>query len=107
MKIRFTILFCLLFLFTCFKTVFAQADLQIGQWAQHLPFNIGMTVTQSPTRIYYGTESGLLAISKADTSDVEFFSKVDGLSDVGPTWFKYHDALKALIIGYKNGNIDI
>ncbi len=85
----------------------AQGDLRIGQWAEHLPYNGGKTVTQSPTRVYYGTEFALISISKADSSQVEFFSKVDGLSDVRPSWIKYHTSLKTLIIGYENGNIDL
>lgn len=84
-----------------------QSDLRIGQWKEHLPYNGGATVTQSETKIYYGTEFAIMAINKADTSDVQFFSKVDGLSDAGPSWIKFHQPLRTLIIGYKNGNIDL
>lgn len=84
-----------------------QGDLRIGQWSEHLPYNGGRTVTQSPTRVYYGTKFALMSISKADSSQVEVFSKVDGLSDVGPHWIKYHPTLELLIIGYENGNIDL
>ncbi|HXR80310.1 MAG TPA: hypothetical protein VN763_05305, partial [Saprospiraceae bacterium] len=77
----------------------AQSDLRIYDWADHLPYNGGHTVTQSETRVYYGTQFALIAISKADTSDVIFYSKVDGLSDAGPSWIKFHHALNTLIIG--------
>ena len=87
--------------------IFSQSDLRIGQWSEHLPYNGGSTVTQSPTRVYYGSEFALMAISKEDTSQAEFFSKVDGLSDVEPSWIKYHPLYKTLIIGYANGNIDL
>ncbi|MEO6132892.1 MAG: two-component regulator propeller domain-containing protein, partial [Saprospiraceae bacterium] len=102
----------LFFLFSiCFIQIllpcYGQGDLRIGQWSTHLPYNIGSTVTQSPTRVYYGTEFALLSILKSDTSKVEFFSKVDGLSDVEPSWIRYHNALKTLIVGYKDGNIDL
>ncbi len=86
---------------------FSQGDLRIGEWSDHLPYNIGFTVTQSPTRVYYGTEFALLSIMKSDSTDVEFFSKVDGLSDVEPSWIRYHPPTETLIIGYKNGNIDV
>jgi len=95
------------FHFSLFTSIYAQSDLRIGQWSEHLPYNVGSTVTQSPTRIYYGTEFALMSILKEDTSQVEFFSKVDGLSDVGPSWIKYHEGLKTLLIGYANGNIDL
>ena len=86
---------------------FSQGDLRIGEWSEHLPYNIGSTVTQSPTRIYYGTEFALLSLLKSDSTQVEFFSKVDGLSDVEPSWIRYHPTSRTLIIGYKNGNIDL
>ncbi len=38
---------------------------------------------------------------------MDFYSKVDGLSDVTPSWIRYHNGLKTLIIGYVNGNIDL
>jgi sugar lactone lactonase YvrE len=96
-----------LFIFHFSFFTFSQSDLKIGQWSEHLPYNGGSTVTQSPTRIYYGSEFALMAISKEDTSQAEFFSKVDGLSDVEPSWIKYHHTYRTLIIGYANGNIDL
>lgn len=95
------------FQFLYLALIDGQGDLRIGEWAEHLPYNGGHTITQSPTRIYYGTEFALMSILKEDSSNVEFFSKVDGLSDAGPGWIKYHHALKTLIIGYTNGNIDL
>ena len=102
-----TILLLSFFTFHFSLFTYAQSDLSIGQWSEHLPYNGGRTVTQSPTRVYYGSEFAMIAISKADTSQVEFFSKVDGLSDVKPSWIRYHEPLKTLIIGYANGNIDL
>ncbi len=84
-----------------------QSDLRIYDWAEHLPYNGGPTVTQSDTRVYYGTEFALMSISKADTSDVTFYSKVDGLSDAVPSFIRFHHALNTLIIGYADGNIDL
>ncbi len=100
-------IFVPLFLLFLFGSITAQSDLRIGEWADHLPYNGGHTVTQSEDRVYYGTEFALAGISKADTSDVIFFSKVDGLSDVGPSWIKYHMGLDILVVGYANGNIDL
>lgn len=95
--------------FSCLLTgvLTAQSDLRIGEWADHLPYNGGHTVTQSDDRVYYGTDLALMSISKSDTSQVTFFSKVDGLSDVGPSWIKYHRDLRILVAGYANGNIDL
>src|SRR3989337_3646129 len=94
----YTFFFSLLFLFgfNGSISVYSQGDLRIGEWSEHLPYNVGKTVTQSPTRIYYGTEYAVMSILKSDTTQVEFFSKVDGLSDISPSWIKYHNGLKTL-----------
>ncbi len=84
-----------------------QSDLRIGQWAQHIPYSGAETITQSPTRIYYGTELALMSVSKSDSTDVQFFSKVDGLSDVSPSYIRYIETLKLLVVGYGNGNLDL
>ena len=97
---------CFLFLLFAWKSQ-SQGDLRLYQWADHLPYNEGVTVTQSASKVYYGTNDALIAISKEDSTQAEFFSKVNGLSDAGPSWIKYHHALHKLIVGYKNGNIDI
>jgi len=94
-------------LLTASQRLYGQSDLRLYNWAQHLPYNGGPTVTQSETRVFYGTEYALISISKADTSDVTFYSKVEGLSDAIPSWIKYHNALHTLIVGYANGNIDL
>lgn len=106
-KVIFSAALWLLFFITTLPVVQSQSDLNIGQWSEHLPYNGGITVTQSPTRVYYGSQYALISMLKQDTSEAEFFSKIDGLSDVSPSWIKYHDALDILIIGYANGNIDI
>jgi len=96
-----------IFVIHCSIFLYGQSDLRLYDWADHLPYNGGSTVTQSDTRVYYGTEFALIAISKADTSKVTYYSKVDGLSDAVPSWIKFHHALNTLVIGYANGNIDL
>ncbi|HEX5112041.1 MAG TPA: two-component regulator propeller domain-containing protein [Saprospiraceae bacterium] len=107
MNSRINRFFTTLFLISYSLFLFGQSDLRLYDWAQHLPYNGGHTVTQSETRVYYGTEYALIGISKADTSDVTFYSKVEGLSDAIPSWIKYHNTLHTLIVGYANGNIDL
>ena len=91
-----------LFTFHSSLFTFGQGDLRIGQWTEHLPYNGGATVTQSPTRVYYGSQFALIAILKEDTSQVEFFSKVTD-SAMLTIWIRYHETYKTLIIGYSNG----
>lgn len=103
MKLLFTIL---LFLFILPYSI-AQGDLRIYQWKDHLPYNGGHTVTHSEDQVFYGTEYSIIAINKKDSSQAVFYSKVDGLSDTGPSWIKFHPRLKVLVVGYQSGNIDL
>ena len=84
----------------------AQNDIRIGEWRAHLPYSSGITVTQDADKVYYGSTQALLSIEK-DSSDVQFFSKVEGLSDVGINLIKYQKTEDALIVIYTNSNIDL
>jgi len=84
----------------------AQNAIRIGEWRAHLPYSSGITVTQDDDKVYYGSTSGLLSIDK-DSLDVQFFSKVEGLSDVGISLIKYQKAQDVLIVIYTNSNIDL
>lgn len=97
----------LLFLLCCFiQQAFAQDDLKIGQWKSYLPYQIGLSVTQSEDKIYYAARYSIKILDKLDNS-VELLSKVDGLSDAGMKVIKYDPFNKVLIITYINGNMDL
>ncbi|MDH3650198.1 MAG: hypothetical protein OEQ53_10975 [Saprospiraceae bacterium] len=84
----------------------AQGELRIGDWRSYLPYRFGWSVTQSPTAVYYGTQWSLLKIDKDDLS-MQFFSKVEGLSDIGIQLVEYAAKESALIVIYQNSNIDL
>lgn len=84
----------------------AQSDLSFGQWEAHLPYQRGISVTQSPTKIYYSTDESIMAVDKADLS-LEYISKVEGLSTLGITNVKYDPFSKTLMVLYSDSNIDI
>ncbi len=96
-----TCLFCFSFFFS-----FGQNKLVIGQWKEHLPFKSGISVTQSDTKVYYGTPYALLIIDKADHS-IQKVTKVEGLSQVGVSLVKYNRQSKVLVIVYENSVIDL
>ncbi len=81
-------------------------NLAIGQWRSHLPFNRGIFVSQSPENIFYSTPLSFLSLGKTD-GEVRFFSKVDGLSNVGVNLVKYHAPSETLVIVYENSVIDL
>jgi hypothetical protein len=84
----------------------AQSELRIGEWRAFLPYQIGNTVTQDADHVFYGSENGILKIDK-DSREVSFFSKVEGLSNVGIRLVKYHPGTDALIVVYENSVIDL
>lgn len=84
----------------------AQLDYGIGQWKSHLPYQAGKRLTQSPEQIIYATDWSLLLIDKDELS-YDYFSKVDGLSDIGISEVAYDKYNDQLIIAYTNSNIDI
>ena len=91
----------------CTLTLLAQdQNLAIGQWRSHLPYNEGIYVTQSPEQVFYATNQSFLSLNKIDR-EVRFFSKVDGLSNVGVKLIKYHPPTETLIIVYENSVIDL
>jgi ligand-binding sensor domain-containing protein len=96
----------LLLLFLCVIKVSFCQNLAIGEWSLHLNYTNTTTITESNNRIYVGTKSGLFIYNKLDNS-VTTLSKLDGLSDLNISSICYSDTHGSLIIGYKNGNIDI
>lgn len=99
-------LFQLLLLITISFQAISQSDIPVYGWRSYLPYLNGEVVTQSPTKIIYGTEWSLFTIDKEENF-VEFLSKVDGLNDIGIKQLKYDPLNDQLIVVYDNSNIDL
>jgi len=100
-----------LFLLTFSGLANAQSDsifpaLSIGEWRQHLPWQRAKYVTQSSENVYFATEWAVAALDKEERSS-QFFSAVEGLSDVGINLLRYNPAAKVLVIAYTNSNLDL
>lgn len=96
-----------LFLFTGSAPLIGQTNLAIGEWDIHIPFNNGLSVTQSPNYVYYSTDLGLMRLSKEDRWTTDFFTTNDGLSLAERSVIKYHPGAEALVLAYESGVIDI
>lgn len=94
----------LLLFYLLSKNIFAQTDKNI--WREHLPYNKVHTLTSSKEKIFCATPDALFIYNKTDKT-VEKKSKIKGLSDIGVGSIVYNKKHKCLIVGYKNGNIDI
>ena len=97
--------------FLLFLSIFSlqsQTNLKIGQWESHLPYVKGTSVTQSDTKVYFGTDFSVAVIDKNDnTAPIQRISKTDGLSNVGVRNVKYHPTQKTLMVIYEDGVIDL
>ena len=93
-------------LFFSFIVVGLCAQVAIGDWVSHLPYQSFKRITQSDTKIIYATDWSILSIDKEDFSSQKL-SKVEGLSDIGISEIEYDHINEQLIIAYTNSNIDI
>lgn len=80
-------------------------DIPLGTWRDHLPFNKGLSVSQSPEKVICATENGLIILDRVENS-IETLSRASGLSDLDLSWTDYHAPSNTFLIAYKNGNID-
>lgn len=101
-KINFFSSFMLFLIFS----LFASAQIAVGQWRDHLPYSYGERVTIADNNVYLTTNVGLLKYSKS-TGETEKLTKISGLSDSGVKSTQWSNELKILIIGYSNGNVDL
>ena len=86
------------------NTLFAQFS--IGTWRDHLPYGKCIDIAEADNYIYTATEHSVFRYER-NTKEIEKWSKANKLSDVGTTCLEYDPILKALVIGYKSGNIDV
>lgn len=83
-----------------------KAQVPVGQWQDYLSFYEVHSVEKVGDRIYAATDVGLFSY---DTGEyvLEKITKLNGLSDVGISAIKSHEASDILMVGYANGKIDI
>lgn len=81
-------------------------NLPIGGWRVHLPYKSCKYVTGSTSSIWAGTDNGLFRLNRADES-IERITKIEGLSDLAIGTIRYNPYNSTLVVGYKNGNVDL
>lgn len=78
----------------------------IGLWRDHLPYNSAIDIAVSADRIYCATPYSLFSVARRG-SDIERFSRINGLSETGISAIHFDENLNKLVIAYTNSNIDI
>lgn len=87
-------------------SVNSMAQVGVGSWRDYLPYSDFKTVVDADGMIYAATDNSILQIDK-DEKSVKRISKLTGLSDSRITDIEYHEKSKTLLVGYKDGKIDL
>jgi hypothetical protein len=95
--------FCLLIVAVTGQT---NQPVAMGKWRTHLAYNSVSQIAQSSNNIYAVSDGALFSVSK-DDADMQFYSKMSGLSDANIVKIEYDKTNNQLLIIYANGNIDI
>lgn len=81
-----------------------KAQPPIGFWREHLPYQNTIQVLQG-NKLYCATQYSVFSIDNA--GELQRYSKVTGLNDIGVNCIGWDDATQQLIIAYKNSNVDV
>lgn len=78
----------------------------IGQWREHMDYRSGKRVALANDKVYVATNFGAYSVGRED-GEINRFSKVTGLNDVGVRTLNYYAAGEKLLIAYNNSNLDV
>ncbi|MFN4233430.1 MAG: two-component regulator propeller domain-containing protein [Bacteroidia bacterium] len=87
------------------KYLFSQ-ELEIGKWRDHFPYTKAIAVADAGDIVYCAAENAIIKLNKQEKS-IERISRIDGLAETEISDIAYSDKSSALVIAYKNSNIDI
>ncbi len=98
------IIYSLLFFLLITSSAFAQ--MAIGEWQAHLAYN-NVTQTAPAGNLIYALSNDALFSYDTEDQSIRLYDKVNILSDNSISYIKYSNTHNALIIVYKNSNIDL
>lgn len=106
MKVQWTMYYLIVaFIILCGK-IYAQNDIPIGTWRDHLSYSNAVAVTEGNGIIYCATDLAVFSYNTSDKS-IERLNLISGLSDIGVETIKFNTYNNKLLIAYSNGNLDI
>ena len=96
---KITLLFCGLFLVWNMQA-------QVGAWKTYMAYHQATIVVETP-HLVFGVYDGSLLSYNPEDGEIRTYSRQQGLNDTDITQMAYHPEAKALILIYRNANIDI
>lgn len=97
--------FVLTILLLCLPLLSA-AQLPMHGWRVHFAYSDVQQIEQTPERIYAVSENALFSVDKYE-GDMQYYSKLTGLTGTAVSAIRYDSETQMLIILYKDGNIDL
>ncbi len=78
----------------------------LGQWREHLPYQVAIDLATSGKTVYAATPLSLFSVD-VETAEITRYSKVSGLAETGISTIAYDGAAGKLFIAYGNSNLDV
>ncbi len=96
------------FLSLIFSVLFlnSQSQIAVGKWRDHFSYKKTTCLADAGNKVYIAGENAVFSYDKVDGT-IEKLTKIQGFSDAEIQTLAYNKANDALIIVYKNSNIDI
>ena len=82
------------------------AQTAIGQWRDHYQYAHTLAVVQGGSDIYCATNTAVFKYNE-QSGETERYTKVNALNDVNIQVLSWNSSRNSLLVGYKNGNLDI
>ena len=99
------IAFILTFFSFCCGSVMGQ-DKPIGSWESYLPYNSALGVATDGNTLFTANQQSFFTY-ESSSGQLDPFSKVEGMSDIGMQAVGYDAATNTAILVYANSNIDL
>jgi len=84
----------------------SSAQTGIGQWRDHFQYRHTIAAIEGDDNIYCATTSAIFKYDE-QSGETERFTKVNALNDVNILSLGWSSDRKNLLVGYKNGNLDV
>ncbi len=104
---KFRYLIGIVFFLSALVVSVAATEKPIGSWNSFLPYNSAYGVCTDGNNIYIVTKYAFFTYDNPVDGNMQAYSKVSGMSDVGMQCIAYDMSSSSTILVYSNGNIDI
>lgn len=89
-----------------FLPIFSFGQSTMGGWTLHVPAREAMSVVVNNNLVYASFDNGVLEYDRT-AKERSLLTSTNGLSDVSVSTLGFEPNTKTVVIGYRNGNVDL